>query len=151
MRNGRCRLHGGKSTGPRTEEGRARIRAARTRHDRYTAEARTFQRDITGLLRRSRELLSLASQPGPVDTEALRHLLPPESNKHPVQRENALQRTVAPGSGPNPPPAKDHMQREHPVAGPPATSPCAHPRGSAFTVSSTHRPTSASVEKVHAT
>jgi hypothetical protein len=26
--NGRCRLHGGKSTGPRTAEGRARIAAA---------------------------------------------------------------------------------------------------------------------------
>ena len=27
-RNGRCKLHGGKSTGPRTTEGRARIAAA---------------------------------------------------------------------------------------------------------------------------
>ncbi len=28
LRNGRCKLHGGKSTGPRTAEGRARIAAA---------------------------------------------------------------------------------------------------------------------------
>jgi hypothetical protein len=145
MRNGRCRLHGGKSTGPRTEEGRARIRAARLRHGRYTAESRAFQRDITGLLRRSRELLALARQPGPVDTEALRHLAPPELNKHPVQRGNARQRPVAQGSGPNPPPPKDHMQREHPVAGPPATTPRMLARGSAFTVISTHRPTPARV------
>ena len=30
----RCRLHGGKSTGPRTAEGRARIAAAHYRHGR---------------------------------------------------------------------------------------------------------------------
>lgn len=30
--NGRCHLHGGKSTGPRTEEGRARIAAAQFKH-----------------------------------------------------------------------------------------------------------------------
>jgi hypothetical protein len=87
MRNGRCRMHGGKSTGPRTEEGRARIRAARTRHGRYSAEGRAFQRNITGLLSRSRQLLRLASQPGPVDAEALRHLLPPDFSKHLLHRE----------------------------------------------------------------
>ena len=35
-RNGRCRVHGGASTGPRTEEGRARISEANLRHGRYT-------------------------------------------------------------------------------------------------------------------
>ena len=34
----RCRLHGGLSTGPRTPEGLARIRAARTTHGLRTAE-----------------------------------------------------------------------------------------------------------------
>jgi hypothetical protein len=87
MRNGRCRLHGGKSTGPRTDEGRARIRAARTRHGLYSAEGRAFQRNITGLLSRSRQLLRLASQPGPVDAAALRHLLPPGFGKYPLHRE----------------------------------------------------------------
>ena len=33
-RTGRCTRHGGKSTGPRTEEGRARIAAAQTKHGR---------------------------------------------------------------------------------------------------------------------
>ena len=33
-KNGRCQLHGGKSTGPRTEEGRARIAAAQFKHER---------------------------------------------------------------------------------------------------------------------
>jgi len=37
-RNGRCRVHGGASTGPRTEEGRARISDANLRHGRYTKD-----------------------------------------------------------------------------------------------------------------
>jgi coenzyme F420-reducing hydrogenase gamma subunit len=32
MQNGRCRLHGGKSTGPRTEKGRNAIAKACTKH-----------------------------------------------------------------------------------------------------------------------
>ena len=31
---GRCKLHGGKSTGPRTAAGRARVAAANTKHGR---------------------------------------------------------------------------------------------------------------------
>ena len=37
-RNGRCRLHGGASTGPRTEDGRTRISAANMRHGKFTKE-----------------------------------------------------------------------------------------------------------------
>ena len=37
-RNGRCRGHGGASTGPRTEEGRTRISEANLRHGRYTKD-----------------------------------------------------------------------------------------------------------------
>lgn len=33
-----CKLHGGWSTGPRTEEGRECIRQARTKHGRYSAK-----------------------------------------------------------------------------------------------------------------
>jgi hypothetical protein len=40
MPNGRCRFHGGKSTGPRTEEGRRRCGEVRLVHGRYTREAR---------------------------------------------------------------------------------------------------------------
>ena len=36
----RCQLHGGKSTGPRTEAGRARIAAAQLKHGRLTKEKR---------------------------------------------------------------------------------------------------------------
>ena len=38
MSNGRCRMHGGASTGPRTAEGLERIRVARTRTGLHTAE-----------------------------------------------------------------------------------------------------------------
>jgi hypothetical protein len=40
----RCRLHGGLSTGPTTLEGLARIRAANTRHGRWSAEGLTIER-----------------------------------------------------------------------------------------------------------
>lgn len=36
----RCQLHGGKSTGPRTEAGRARIAAAQLKHGKLTQEKR---------------------------------------------------------------------------------------------------------------
>jgi hypothetical protein len=36
----KCRFHGGKSTGPKTAEGRARIAAANTVHGRKTREKR---------------------------------------------------------------------------------------------------------------
>jgi hypothetical protein len=43
-RTGRCYRHGGKSTGPRTEEGRSRIAALHTKHGRYTKEKREAAR-----------------------------------------------------------------------------------------------------------
>ena len=38
VKNGRCRLHGGASTGAKTEEGRARISAANLRHGKFTKD-----------------------------------------------------------------------------------------------------------------
>ena len=38
---GRCKLHGGASTGPRTEEGRARLIEARTKHGKFTKGKRS--------------------------------------------------------------------------------------------------------------
>lgn len=49
MRNGRCQMHGGKSTGPRTSEGLERIRIARTKHGAYGAEARELRAIIRAL------------------------------------------------------------------------------------------------------
>ncbi|TPG45717.1 hypothetical protein EAH89_26275 [Roseomonas nepalensis] len=54
MRNGRCAFHGGKSTGPLTAEGLERIRIARTRHGRSSAEAVAFRRRIAELNREAR-------------------------------------------------------------------------------------------------
>ncbi len=51
MPNGRCRMHGGKSTGPRTAEGLERIRQARTVHGAYGAEARRFRERVRLLLK----------------------------------------------------------------------------------------------------
>jgi len=39
MKNGRCRLHGGKSTGPRTLEGKKLSASANFKHGRYTKAA----------------------------------------------------------------------------------------------------------------
>jgi hypothetical protein len=60
MANGRCRMHGGPSTGPRTAEGRARAAAARTTHGDFTAAARTQERYLRALVARIR-LLSAAT------------------------------------------------------------------------------------------
>jgi len=37
-KNGRCRLHGGASTGPKTDAGRAMIANANTKHGKYTKD-----------------------------------------------------------------------------------------------------------------
>ena len=39
-RNGRCRLHGGRSGGPKTEAGLERLIASKTTHGHYTAAKR---------------------------------------------------------------------------------------------------------------
>ena len=57
MTNGRCRMHGGVSTGPRTGEGLARPRRSRWKHGLYSAEALAEQKRVRELLIQSRELL----------------------------------------------------------------------------------------------
>jgi hypothetical protein len=58
MRNGRCRFHGGKSTGARTAAGRARCARARRTHGFYSAETVALRREAQTLLRRNRDLLA---------------------------------------------------------------------------------------------
>ncbi len=60
MSNGRCRLHSGKSTGPRTAEGLERLRAARTRHGAYGKEAREVRELIRTLKTRAKWLIELS-------------------------------------------------------------------------------------------
>jgi hypothetical protein len=52
----RCRLHGGKSTGPRTPEGLERSRKAHWKHGRSSAQARANWATLRALIRKSREL-----------------------------------------------------------------------------------------------
>ena len=58
MPNGRCRLHGGLSTGPKTEEGRDRIRLALLKHGRYTKEAEQERLEWRELVRGSMKILN---------------------------------------------------------------------------------------------
>ncbi len=58
MANGRCRFHGGKSTGARTAAGRARCAGARRKHGFYSAESVALRREARTAIRRSRDLLA---------------------------------------------------------------------------------------------
>jgi hypothetical protein len=78
MANGRCRMHGGASTGPTTEAGRARIRAARTKHGGYGAQSQAALRRTDAIIADTRALLALLRQSGPTaDPATLRQLLRP--------------------------------------------------------------------------
>jgi hypothetical protein len=57
MPNGRCRLHGGKSTGPRTAEGLERCRQANWKHGSYSKEALAEKHRVRELLRTSAQFL----------------------------------------------------------------------------------------------
>jgi hypothetical protein len=63
MRNGRCRLHGGLSTGPKTQEGRARISLALLKHGGYTRQAKQERLEVRELLHNSMELLNQLKGP----------------------------------------------------------------------------------------
>ena len=51
MANGRCRMHGGASTGPRTPEGLERCRRANWKHGRRSREAIEERRQARELIR----------------------------------------------------------------------------------------------------
>ncbi len=56
MGNGRCKLHGGKSTGPRTAEGLERMRRAKTKHGLYSAETLQLMQALRTLRRDARRV-----------------------------------------------------------------------------------------------
>ena len=60
MANGRCRMHGGASTGPRTAEGLERLRAARTRHGAHGRGARELRGLLRALAAEAKRLTELA-------------------------------------------------------------------------------------------
>ncbi len=57
MANGRCRMHGGMSTGPRTPQGLERSRIANYKHGFYSAELIEQRSYIRQVLHVSREIL----------------------------------------------------------------------------------------------
>ena len=57
MKNGRCRLHGGKSTGPKTPEGIEKIRQVHLKHGRYTKNAIASRKEFNYLLRKYKETI----------------------------------------------------------------------------------------------
>ena len=54
---GRCKFHGGASTGPRTKDGLARLTEARTKHGKFTKEKRAEARRFAEEGRQMREEL----------------------------------------------------------------------------------------------
>src|SRR5687767_12522588 len=58
MPNGRCRMHGGMSTGPRTPEGLERSRKANWKHGHYSVEAIKARREAREEPRLLRGLLN---------------------------------------------------------------------------------------------
>ncbi len=57
MKNGRCRMHGGPSTGPRTPEGKERSRMASWKHGRFAQAALAARRQARLTLKLITELL----------------------------------------------------------------------------------------------
>jgi hypothetical protein len=58
MKNGRCWLHGGKSTGAKTEEGRQRIVLARTKTGLKSKQAIADRRQARELMNATKEMLA---------------------------------------------------------------------------------------------
>jgi len=90
MKNGRCRLHGGLSTGPRTPEGRVRCAAARLIHGGYSAAVRALQAEGRAAILRLRTL-RLRARP-----TAGHGVFPQESKIH--HRGHRVHRDTAPTS-----------------------------------------------------
>ena len=62
MPNGRCRLHGGLSTGPKTADGIERIRRAVTKRGRYSSAAKAERSYYRELLKECRLVLAELSE-----------------------------------------------------------------------------------------
>ena len=87
MANGRCRMHGGKSTGARTEAGLARVRANRLVHGARTAEIIDLR---SAAARHGRALCTLARlAKTPAATQSERSTPCPATNGTPLQAHPA--------------------------------------------------------------
>ena len=61
-RNGRCRLHGGASSGPRTAEGRAKIAAANTTNGQHTKAMIAKRKEDAKIAKSLRDRLRVIEQ-----------------------------------------------------------------------------------------
>ena len=57
MKNGKCRLHGGKSTGPRTTEGKLKVGQAHLKSGLFTREAKAAKEELRSLIKACRVYL----------------------------------------------------------------------------------------------
>lgn len=60
MANGRCRIHGGLSTGPKTAEGIENIRKAQWKHGQRSAEATRRRKEGMALRREIKRIAEIA-------------------------------------------------------------------------------------------
>jgi len=95
MKNGRCRLHGGKSTGPRTAAGRERCRRARWVHGGRSAAFAGMRREGAARRRRIRALCAAIAAER---KDVMRGRDPRIS--HRVAETMEVPRREMPGSGP---------------------------------------------------
>ena len=105
MKNGRCQMHGGKSTGPRTAEGMARMAAAHTTHGRFAAcgaaarAERGYMRTTVARTRLLAEALRLRAFLPPEMAALLDHVPPAlRAPKHPSQVAFEAAARSTPGS-----------------------------------------------------
>ena len=67
MANGRCRMHGGPSTGPRTPEGLERSRRSNWKHGHYSAKAKQVRREARQQYRLLRQLIAAGNEDDVLD------------------------------------------------------------------------------------
>lgn len=56
-KNGRCHLHGGKSTGPKTKAGRRKCGRSSYKHGMYSTEAQAERRRLSAILKKADNLI----------------------------------------------------------------------------------------------
>jgi hypothetical protein len=88
MPNGRCRFHGGKSTGPKTTEGRKKSAEANLKHGLYSLKYK-MQRNQILVLKKFIEIMARPGTDSPyLDIMALNHLEREQHKKEPDFLEN---------------------------------------------------------------
>jgi hypothetical protein len=70
MANGRCRLHGGKSTGARTEAGRDRLRSIHTKHGGYGRDSLAWFRRVDAFIAETKQMIAPRRRTAAVEAAA---------------------------------------------------------------------------------